>query len=234
MERILLLFCFSISFCFSQNVKGKIMADSLPISNVEVINITKKEVIKANKDGSFQINASIKNWISFYHKDYDVVKIYIDSLFDYSKSLEIVLIRKSEKIEEIVVKKANPYFKDVNKGMSVAPVKSNAYGFSDGTAYTGVNLMAVGKMLFGLFKNKDKEMLKKREPIQFLTFVRRSYNDDFLAKSLNLEPNEIDSFLSFCNFDEKSKEIVESYDEMVLLQFLMTKSEEYKKLHQKE
>ena len=90
--------CFSIGF--SQNVKGKIVSDSLPVADVEVINITRKEVVKASKNGNFEIKATAGNWISFYHKNYDVVKIYVDSFFDYSKNLEIVLIENLKKLKK--------------------------------------------------------------------------------------------------------------------------------------
>ena len=94
--------------------------------------------------------------------------------------------------------------------------------------------MALGKMLFGLFKNNDKVAIKKRIPIEFRAFTAQSYSDDFLAKSLKLKTEEIETFLNFCSFDEKSKEAVSNSDSMVLLQYLIAKSEEYKRVYQKE
>lgn len=231
---LLLLFFTCFSLCFSQNIKGRIVSDSLSVNNVEVINLASKEVVKSNKEGNFEIKASAGNWITFYHKNYDVVKIYIDSLFDYNKSLEIILVRKSEKIEEILVTKTSPFFGKINSNMPVIPYNKPSVSFSDGTVYTGFDFNKIGALLFSLFQNKDKIEVKKREPIQFLTFARQSYSEDFLIKSLKLNPEEIESFLSFCNFDSKSKEVVENQDKMNLLQFLLVKSEEYKKLHQKQ
>ena len=82
------------------------MANNSPVHNVEVINISKKEVITTNSEGVFEIKATTGNWITFYHKNYDVVKIYVDSLFDYSKSLEIKL---SEKEFADIKKRGNDY-----------------------------------------------------------------------------------------------------------------------------
>jgi hypothetical protein len=52
-------------------------------------------------------------------------------------------------------------------------------------------------------------------------------------KSLKLKQEEIEEFLNYCSFDSKSKEAVENMNRMTLLQFLIEKSEEFKKLHQK-
>lgn len=231
MIRILLLLCFSFSIGFSQNVKGKIVSDSLPIANVEVINVSSKEVVKADKDGRFEIKASVGNWLTFYHKKYDVTKIYVDSLFDYNKSLEIVLVLKTEKIEEILVTNMGSFFGNVKPdGTPLKPVTN----FSDGTVYTGMDLKAIGKMIFGIFKNKDKPVRKEKEPIEFRLFAEISYDYDFLAKSLQLKSDEVSSFLDFCGFDPDSKKAVENSDKLELLQFLLRKSEEYKKIYRRE
>ena len=231
----LFLFCFCyFQNCFSQNIKGKVIANNLPIHNVEVINITSKEVINTNAEGFFEIKATTGNWISFYHRDYDVVKIYVDSLFDFNKNLEIELFEKSTKIEEVIVEKQQPFLKGLKTGMPVIPYNKPNVQFNDGSIPNGMNFMAIGKMIIGLFKNKDKIEIKQKEPVQFRTFTTQSYSADFLANSLKLKSEEIEEFLNFCSFDLKSKEAVENLDKLVLLQFLITKSEEYKKVYQKE
>lgn len=230
MIRILLLL-FSFSIGFSQNIKGKIISDSLPVADVEVINHSSKEIVKANEEGRFEIKASAGNWISFYHKKYDIIKIYVDSLFDYNKSLEIVLVLKTEKIEEILVTNMGSFFGNVKSDETCLKPAKN---FSDGTVYTGFDLKAIGKMIFDLFKNKDKPTHKVKEPIEFRSFIEISYDHDFLAKSLQLKPDEVSSFLNFCGFDPESNKAVQNSDKLELLQFLLRKSEEYKEIYRKE
>lgn len=220
--------------CFSQNIKGKVTANNLPIGNVEVINVSSKEVVATAAEGTFEIKATTSNWITFYHKEYDIVKIYIDSLFDYNKILEVQLFQKSTKIEEVIVEKQQPFLKGLKTGMPVIPYNKPNVNFSDGTVYTPFDFMAIGKLIGGLFKNKDKIKLKPKEPVQFRAFTAQSYSTDFLINSLKLKPEEIEEFLNFCSFDPKSKEAVENSDKMILLQFLIAKSEEFKKLYQKE
>lgn len=228
-----LCFCF-FQNCFSQKIKGVIIADNLPINKVEVINASNKDVINTNEDGVFEINASIGNWITFYSKDYEIQKIYIDSLFDFNTFMEIKLMQKSIKIEEVKIEKQQPFLKGLKTGMPVIPYNKPSTNFSDGTVYTPFDFMAIGKLIGGLFKNKEKIKLKEKEPVQFRTFTAQSYSADFLINSLKLKPEDVEEFLNFCSFDSKSKEAVENSDKLVLLQFLIAKSEEYKKVNQKE
>ena len=230
---LLLCFCYFQNY-FSQNIKGKVVSNNLPINNVEVINVSSKEITTTITDGVFEIKATTSNWITFYHKDYDVVKIYVDSLFDFNKSLEIKLSEKSTQIEEVVIEKKQPFLKGLKTGMPVISNNKPNVQFYDGSIPNGMDFIAIGKMIGGLFKNKDKAELKRKIPIQFRAFTTLSYSTDFLASSLKLKPEEIEAFLNFCSFDPKSNEAVENSDKLILLQFLITKSEEYKKVYQKE
>lgn len=230
----LFLLCFGyFQNSFSQSIKGKVISNKLPIHNVEVINTNSKDVVNTNQEGAFEIKAATGNWITFYHKNYDVVKIYVDSLFDYSKSLEIKLSEKSIKIEEVLVEKKQPFLKGLKTGMLVIPYNKPSVNFSDGTVNTPVDFIQVFGLIKSLFKNKNKVAFKPKEPVQFRTFTAQSYNNEFLMKSLKLKQEEIEDFLNYCSFDSKSKEAVENSDKLILLQFLIEKSEEFKKLHQK-
>ncbi len=196
--------------------------------------MSNKEVVNANTEGVFEIKATTGNWISFYHKNYDIVKVYVDSLFDYNTILEIKLSEKSIKIEEVVIEKKQAFLKGLKTGMPVMSYNKPNVNFSDGTVNTPVDFVKVFGLIEGIFKNKDKETFKAKEPIDFRTFTAQSYTTDFLMNSLKLKEEEMEEFLNFCNFDSESKEAVENSDKLTLLQFLMTKSEEFKTLHQKE
>ena len=230
----LFLLCFGyFQNSFSQSIKGKVISNKLPIHNVEVINTNSKDVVNTNQEGAFEIKAATGNWITFYHKDYDVVKIYVDSLFDFNKSLEIELFQKSTTIEEVQVEKKQSLTKGMKYGMPVIPYNKPSVSFSDGTVNTPVDFIQVFGLIKKLFKNKNKVAFKPKEPVQFRTFTAQSYSNEFLMKSLKLKQEEIEEFLNYCSFDSKSKEAVGNMNRMTLLQFLIEKSEEFKKLHQK-
>lgn len=157
-----------------------------------------------------------------------MVKIYVDSLFDFNKSLEIELFQKSTKIEEVKVEKKQSLTKGMKYGMPVIPYNKPSVNFSDGTVNTPVDFIQVFGLIKSLFKNKNKVAFKPKEPVQFRTFTAQSYNNEFLMKSLKLKQEEIEEFLNYCSFDSKSKEAVENSDKLILLQFLIEKSEEFK------
>lgn len=229
----ILCFCY-FQTSFSQNMKGKVISNNLPINNVEVINTNSKEVISTNAEGVFEIKATTGNWITFYHKNYDVVKIYVDSLFDYSLILEVKLLEKSINIEEVIVEKKQPFLKGLKTGMPVISYNKPNVNFSDGTANTPVDFIKVFGLIKGIFKNKDKVAFRSKEPVQFRTFTAQSYSNEFLISSLKLKSEEIEEFLNFCSFDSNSKVAVEYSDKLILLQYLIAKSEEYKKTYRKE
>jgi hypothetical protein len=228
----LLCFCY-FQNCFSQNIKGEVKANDLPIQNVEVINISNKDVVNTNAKGVFEIKATKGNWISFYHKDYEVVKIYVDSLFDYSKSLEINLSVKTIKIEEVIVEKKQPFLKGLKTGMPVLTYNKPVTNFSDGTVYTGFDFNKIGQLLIDLFGSEKEVVVTSKKPISFRAFTSQSYDSEFLVKSLKLELEDIEMFLNFCSFDPKSNTAVENSDKLILLQFLIEKSVEFKKVYEK-
>jgi hypothetical protein len=117
--------------------------------------------------------------------------------------------------------------------MPVIPYNKPSVNFSDGTVNTPVDFIQVFGLIKSLFKNKNKVTFKPKEPVQFRTFTAQSYSNEFLMKSLKLKQEEIEEFLNYCSFDSKSKEAVGNMNRMTLLQFLIEKSEEFKKLHQK-
>jgi hypothetical protein len=215
-------------------MKGKVISNNLPINNVEVINTNSKEVISTNAEGVFEIKATTGNWITFYHKNYDVVKIYVDSLFDYNSILEVKLLEKSINIEEVIVEKKQPFLKGMKYGMPVIPNNKPSARVEVGSIPNGMDFIAIGKLIIGLFKDKDKVAFRSKEPVQFRTFTAQSYSNEFLISSLKLKSEEIEEFLNFCSFDSNSKVAVEYSDKLILLQYLIAKSEEYKKTYRKE
>lgn len=227
----LLLLCCYFQISLAQNIKGKVSANNLPIANVEIINISTKEVVNSNNEGLFEMKASVGNWISFYHKNYDVVKIYIDSSFNYTKTLDIKLTEKTIQIEEVVVEKKNPVLGKISTGMPVASNGKPNVHFNDGSIPNGINFVAIFGILKKIFTKKDK--VKPKEIIEFRAFTSKTFDNNFLVTNLKLQPEDIESFLIFCDFDPKAKEVVQNSDKLAVLEFLMNKSEEYKTIHQK-
>ena len=95
------------------------------------------------------------------------------------------------------IEKKQPFLKGLKYGMPVIPYNKPSAHFNDGSILQCMNFMAIGKLIGGLFKNKEKIKLKPKEPVQFRTFTAQSYSADFLINSLKLKPEECRRIFEF-------------------------------------
>ena len=99
-----------------------------------------------------------------------------------------------------------------------------------GTIENGMNLMRIGGMLMSLFK-EEKEVGKiKTIQKEFKEVVRNTYGQKFYTETLQLKPDEIELFLQFCDTDPKSKTLLQNTDVLPLMDFLIKKNIDFKKL----
>lgn len=90
--------------------------------------------------------------------------------------------------------------------------------------------MRIGDMIVSLFI-KDKGEVKKTPPeIGFSTIAKNSYDYKFYLETLNLQADEIELFLKFCEADPKSKTVAENNNALSTMDFSLEKNIEFKKL----
>jgi hypothetical protein len=108
--------------------------------------------------------------------------------------------------------------------------KLKVTGVSSHTIENGTDLMRIGGMILGLFiKEKDKE--KKALPkIEFIAMAKNSCDQKFYIETLKLKPDQIDLFLQFCENDPKSNALLEDSNDLAVMEFLLNKNNEFKKL----
>lgn len=96
-----LLFCFSS--LFSQQVSGIVTDENQnPVPAVLVINMATDEKMTTNLNGEFSLNASLNNELRFVRKGFERSSKVIVQL-DFSASLNVLLIRVAQEIEEVEV-----------------------------------------------------------------------------------------------------------------------------------
>lgn len=86
---------------YSQQVKGKVVSDSLGLKNVLVINITSQEKAYSDSYGQFIITANLGDEVRFLRDDYDRNSVIVRD----SRELLVVLSKKIIEIEEVEVRK---------------------------------------------------------------------------------------------------------------------------------
>jgi hypothetical protein len=236
---VAILFIYSqISLC--QSIKGKVLFNNYAISNVEVVNATQKLVATSDSNGDFSIKAKTKDILVFVSKDHELQQITISDQISKNKVLVVELALKAEELSEVLITNtpkitlaASPEVEqimrdEIEAGRADKSLKPPM--IDDLKINKGLNLIRIGGFIAGLLK-KEKEDIEKDTPqASFTTIAKNSFEQKFFTETLKLKPNQIDLFLQLCENDPKVKAILQDPNELAVLQFLLLKNAEFKKL----
>jgi hypothetical protein len=218
------------------------MSDNFLLQNVDVINKETQTGTRTNEKGEFILSASVNDSILFYVKDYTLKGIKL-SLEDLNTNNIIVRIDKTpEELKEVIIHRVDIDWEfdkkwEKEKNHEIAMQKKantlKVQGVNNGTIENGMDFVKIGKMLFGgLFKGKKEKAVN---PEEFKEVAEASFDQKFYTETLQLKKEEIESFLTFCNFDPESKNTLsENSNDLVLMDFLYKKSVEFKKINASE
>lgn len=241
LKLLLLLFACTSQLIYSQThklLRGKVMSDNFLLQNVDVINKDTQTGTRTNENGEFILSASVNDSILFYVKDYTLKGIKL-SLQDLETNNIIVRIDKTpEELKEVIIHRVDIGWKFDEKlerqKREEAGVRRRANalktpGVNNGTIENGMDLVKIGKKLGRLFKGKDKKEIPE---IEFKELATTSFDEKFYTETLKLKKEEIEPFLTFCNFDTESKNTLsENSNDLMLMDFLYKKSIEFKKIN---
>ncbi|NBL64982.1 hypothetical protein GV828_07190 [Flavobacterium sp. NST-5] len=221
-----------MAFCQTKTIRGKVHYFSTPVEKVEVVNLSSKQIVLTDASGNFSIDASPGDEIGFISKEYDylVQKIFKDEINNF---YTIALKPKPILMDEVVV-----YQEFTLPGMSYAELgpgplgqsqtlPSNPFVYNGTTA--GINFMEVARMIKKAFPKKEKPAPEYKPPV-FKDFVFKNFDDDFFTKDLKIAYKDISTFVDFCNEDPKADESSFFGNKLNVLEFLLKKAEEFKKL----
>lgn len=215
-------FCW-IGFSQQTSLKGKVLIDSLPLSDVEVINKQLKTITNTDLKGEFEILIEENNTIAFFKKRYVFHPVVVDSILMQKKYIEIKLIKEERQIEEVVIsnEKLFPKIKVERQ------YKERLYAIPDGSIQNGVDFVAVFKLVGKLFK-KEKEVINKKTPLSFLSFINFNFKPNFLINTLSIEEKKLNEFLLFCTYDERAQQLANEENVILILEFLQEKAKEFR------
>lgn len=222
---------------FSQTeklIKGNVSNENFPIQGVEIINQTSKKVVISDKFGNFSIPIKMNDNLVIFLKDYTSQEILIDSNIFSKPDISIELLKKAIQIEEVVVERKDSWSADYMQQIidkrytddGQTALKNNQ--IYTGSITDGLNLIAVGKAVGKLFKNKNKP--KQNAPqLEFKDYITTNFNQSFFSETLKIKPEDVLLFLEFCEADPKSKNISKQNNELAAMDFLVAKNYEFKK-----
>lgn len=227
---------FTYQYSISQTEKlllGKVLAQNLPLKNVEVINKTSKTSTRTNDFGEFSISVNVKDSLLFFSKKYFFKRLKITQENIETKILVVDMILKPEELDEVVITKMpsiklssdKTYEQEKIDQIDITKRANNLTrfitGYKDGTIPNGMS------MTIGLGGNSQKRDDFKSE---FKELVLKTCNPDFFINDLKLTPEEKGLFLEFCDADPESKKLLQHSNILTTMDFLYAKNEEFKKL----
>lgn len=235
-----LLLVFQIGFSQSEkSIKGTVLSDNFPMAKVDVVNFNSKISTVTNNEGKFVLTGKLGEILIFIVKGYDLKRVVIDADMMLKQDNLVVLVKKPEELQEVLIVKTpsihlskdEKFEQDKLDDIAMDKLQKTLKnpGVYDGQT-AGIDFIKIGKMIGKLF-SKEKEIVKvELPPVVFKDLVRNNFSSDFFNKTLHLKEEEVGLFLEFCDADPKAKLLEKNYNQLALLEFLLQKSDEFKKL----
>jgi hypothetical protein len=219
----------------------QIMSDTIRIQNGFVYNKNTNVKCFANANGQFEVLAQTTDILLFSAFMY-IPKEQMLTDSDFEKSPLIVELKPFvNQLNEAVVYKKKVFDIDRKIKQAIMDKKyfndqqsapTNSTMFPDNPIPNGTNILRIIGSVVRYFAGEPK---KKEIPVKdgdFIAFVKNKsgLESSFYTKTLHIDPSQIDLFLIFCDADPKSKTLLNATDEFKRLDFLISKSKEFKRL----
>lgn len=231
---------FQIGFSQSEKtIKGTVLSDNFPMVKVDVVNFNSKKSTLTDTEGKFILTGKLGEILIFIAKGYDLKRVVIDADMMLKQDNLVVLVKKPEELQEVLIVKTPSIHLSKDKKFEQDKLDDIAMdklqktlknpGVYDGQT-AGIDFFKIANMIGKLF-SKEKEIVKvELPPVVFKDLVRNNFSSDFFNKTLHLKEEEVGLFLEFCDADPKAKLLEKNYNQLALLEFLLKKSDEFKKL----
>lgn len=236
---MLCFFLIALQAVFSQKrtqVWGIVTTEGKASKTISVINYQTKTEVTPKPDGRFEIRAKKDDLLVFMLEGYLDQQITVG---DHELKNGITVLLKAQPIELQEVQigqtplrafKISQAELDEIKLLKDAkrPVVQGVY---TGETVNGVDFIRMGKGIINFFRKKEADK-KPRPTVNFREYLQDNISDGFYTKTLKLQPDQVYAFIDYCNDDPQSKIVVQNNNPMAIIDFLITKSQAFKKLGQ--
>lgn len=234
--------------CFAQSVErkplhGRVINEIIAIENGYVVNINANVRTFINANGLFDIMARPKDTLLFSGLAFQSKKIvltekdcaqvlFMVKLDLVNNQLKEVVIPKDLKVK--VLQLGSQQYVDMQFEDDKQSVAKNSAMYSDQTIKYGTDFVRIFKDVSKLLKKKKEKVQEDHvSDIAFSEYVKLHFSPKFFAKDLDLKEDEVELFLLYCSNDTHSKDYLKPQDQFQLMDFLISKSKEFKKLNDK-
>jgi hypothetical protein len=235
---IIVLFLLS-NYCLGQTSKrnslhGKVVSDSISVENGYVFNLNSKASTFIGVNGFFDIFAMPKD------------TLLITSLAFKSKKMVLIAMDFKEEIYVVKLELFNNQLREVLVGSQIKPKIAGSQEIVDGKYFddaqssplnrtmpyhgieNGFDFVRTGKLILSMFKKKNGEIHPVIPDEIFMDKMQRDFRVDFFINTLKLKADEINLFLMYCYSDVNSKIVLKTNDKFKIMDFLITKNQEFK------
>lgn len=236
-----LFFC-QLSFGQNENRKslhGQFVNEFALVDNGYVFNLNSKTRTFISNQGFFDILAKAKDTLLVSSAAFKSKKIILQEK-DFAKPLFVVnLESQTTFLKEIIVKGKTEIKPAIPSSQKIVDMEfaddaksspKNRTMPSDGTIENGMDFVRIFKMVSKVFKKNLDEKAGLNSQVDFSDVVSKGLDRYFFTNTLKLKSEEIGLFLDYCENDPKSKNLLKEEDEFLLIDFLITKNEEFKRI----
>lgn len=258
MKKLLVLFVFCISFLTvsqeinRENITGKIVIEGNDIEGITVFNITSGLATVTSESGDFMIKVTLNDLIEIRALKYQNIDIKINDAILNSKKLNVFLIEKINKLDEIVIKstrltgnlnvdldKANTfnpkgnalYFGiNTNRKNTAREADSNSNekikkNLPLGTTVDGLNIVnVVDQLLIPLFRSEVADKKEVGIPEVPAKSIKYYFGATFLSENFNIPSHRVEEFIRFVEDDSFDFDLLNYGHEIEFLELLTKKS----------
>jgi len=206
----LLLFC-QITFGQTAGEKilhGKIMAESVNVAGVTIVNLVNEKSTVSDNDGNFYILAKAEDLLVFSSVNLEYHRRIIEEDDLKSDQITIKLTAKITQLEEVIVNK-HPEINAVALGISPRGIKK--YTPAERRLYTA--LSTPGDALLNYLSGRTA-MLKKGIEVEkkerLLVLFDYLFEDDFFTNTLKIPADYVKGFQYYCIEDGRISDVLKS------------------------
>lgn len=231
-------------FCFSQiglrvPLKGQVRNDLVPVENVVVFNVNSKTGTIVNSYGFFTIMAKVNDTLVFSSLAFKSKRIVLSEKEFIVPQFVVKMDIFTNELAEVLIlakKEVNPISGGTQKYVDIQyfdDERSSPKNMTmprDASIEMGMDFVRIYKDILKILRKNNPEKVDFYKETSFSELALERINYSFFANTLKLKDDEIKLFLVFCENDPKSRTLMAPTDEFQLIDFLISKNKEYKRI----
>ncbi|MGB0199143.1 MAG: carboxypeptidase-like regulatory domain-containing protein [Flavobacteriaceae bacterium] len=216
-------------------LRGKVLYQDSNVVAANVLNTTSEKATITDDNGNFAIEVQLNDELIFSSVQYEIRAIVITKEILQRNRLVIDVREKITQLDEVVI--------SPNRPEAFLNVKEEEFKQFDYTAdkstrvenellrqnqlYNGVDFVNIFKLLYKSLRPETSE--DKTFDFAPSDVIRQIYPDIFFTSQLNIDPDEIELFLQYCDDRIETKDLLKRENEFQLMDFLIKQSEKFRK-----